>query len=77
MLREGAEGFKGALSAENYVTINWASPATATRDHADMDAKGTVVRVDERRHVRYHVGIPLGPMVPGGSNEHGTEDGSI
>ncbi len=59
MLREGPEGFKGGLSAANYVTITGASPATATRDLADMVAKGALVRVGERRHARYHIaGLP-------------------
>ena len=43
MLREGPEGFKGGLSAGNYSTITGASPATATRDLADMVAKGALL----------------------------------
>jgi Fic family protein len=61
MLREGPEGFKGGMSAGNYTTITGASPATATRDLADMVAKGALVREGELRHARYHVAIP-GPM---------------
>lgn len=59
MLREGPEGFKGGLSAGNYVTITGASPATATRDLADLVEKGALLRVGERRHARYHTGNPL------------------
>jgi Fic family protein len=55
MLREGPEGFKGGLSAGNYARITGASPATATRDLADLVARGALVRHGERRHARYHV----------------------
>ena len=41
-----------------------ASSATVTRDLADMIAKGALARVGERRHARYHVGIPLRPVAP-------------
>ena len=58
MLREGPKGFEGGLSAGNYVSISGASPATATRDLADMVAKGALVRHGERRHARYRVAIP-------------------
>jgi Fic family protein len=55
MLREGAKGFKGGLSAGNYMTIAGTSPATAARDLADMVDKGALVRYGERRHARYQV----------------------
>jgi Fic family protein len=64
MLREGPDGFKGGLSAGNYVSITGASPATATRDLADMVEKAALVRSGERRHARYAVGIPLRPVLP-------------
>ncbi len=57
MLREGPEGFQGGLSAGNYASITGASPATATRDLADLVEKGALLRVGERRHARYHVAI--------------------
>jgi Fic family protein len=53
MFREGPEGFKGGLSAGNYSTITGASPATTTRDLADLTAKGALVRTGERKHARY------------------------
>jgi Fic family protein len=53
MFREGADGFKGGLSAENYVAITKASRATATRDLADLVSKGALTRTGERRHTRY------------------------
>ena len=64
VLREGPEGFKGGLSAGNYIRITGTSSATATRDLADMVAKGALSRVGERRHVRYHLTIPLRPVPP-------------
>ena len=62
MLREGPEGFVGGLSAGNYMTITKASPATATRDLADLVAKGALKRHGGRRQARYHVAIPLKPV---------------
>ena len=40
MFKEGPEGFKGGLSAGKYSTITGASPATATRDLADLTEQG-------------------------------------
>jgi Fic family protein len=57
MFREGANGFKGGLSAENYVAITKASRATATRDLADLVAKGALTRTGERRHTRYELSM--------------------
>lgn len=53
IFREGPEGFKGGLSAGNYSTITGASPATTTRDLADLVEKGALFRTGERRHARY------------------------
>jgi Fic family protein len=57
MFREGIDGFKGGLSAENYVSITQASRATATRDLQDMVAKGALTRTGELRHTRYHLNL--------------------
>ena len=57
MFREGVEGFKGGLSAENYMAITGTSPATATRDLADLVVKGALTRMGERRHTRYWLNI--------------------
>lgn len=57
ILREGSEGFKGGLSASNYISITGASPATTTRDLTDLVAKGALVRKGEHRHARYFVAI--------------------
>lgn len=64
MLREGPEGFTGGLSGGKYAGITGASPATATRDLADMVAMGALTRVGERRHTRYHIAIALRPVSP-------------
>ncbi|MFZ0693017.1 MAG: Fic family protein [Alphaproteobacteria bacterium] len=64
MLREGPDGFEGGLSASKYIGITGASPATATRDLADLVAKHALIRAGERRHARYHIGIPLRPVSP-------------
>src|SRR5213078_3939446 len=55
VLREGPDGFKGGLSAGNYVSITGTSAATATRDLTDMVAKGALVRTGEHKHARYFI----------------------
>jgi len=57
MFREGIDGFKGGMSADNYITITGASRATATRDLQDLVAKGVLARTGELRHTRYHLNI--------------------
>src|SRR5260370_1226256 len=64
MFREGPDGFRGGLSAGNYVTITSASPATATRDLTDLLDKGVLLRAGERRHARYHLAIPARKVSP-------------
>ncbi|HKW15927.1 MAG TPA: Fic family protein [Terriglobales bacterium] len=59
MFKEGPEGFKGGMSAGKYGTITGASPATTTRDLADLTEKGALIREGERRHARYKLSIPL------------------
>ena len=59
MFKEGPEGFKGGLSAGKYTIITGASPATATRDLADLTEKGALVRTGELRHARYALPVPL------------------
>ena len=62
MFREGPEGFRGGLTAGKYSTITGASPATTTRDLADLVAKGALVREGERRHASYRLSAPLRPV---------------
>lgn len=57
MFREGIDGFKGGLSAENYISITQASRATATRDLQDLVEKGALTKTGELRHTRYHLNL--------------------
>jgi Fic family protein len=57
MFKEGLDGFKGGLSAENYITITGTSRATATRDLQDLVEKGALMRTGELRHTRYWIKI--------------------
>lgn len=54
MFREGAEGFKGGLSAEKYISITKTSRATATRDLQELVELGVFLRSGEKRHTRYY-----------------------
>jgi Fic family protein len=71
MFREGPEGFKGGLSAGKYRAITGASPATTTRDLADLTEKGALIRQGERRHARYKLSVPLRPVPHISLNERG------
>lgn len=57
MFREGLDGFKGGLSAENYISISKTSRATATRDLQDLVKKGAFAKTGELRHTRYWLAI--------------------
>ena len=57
MFQEGIDGFKGGLSAANYISIAKSSRATATRDLQDLVAKGALTSTGELRHTRYHLNI--------------------
>jgi Fic family protein len=71
MFREGPEGFKGGMSAGKYSTITAASPATTTRDLADLTEKGALIREGERRHARYKLNVPLRHVPHISVNERG------
>jgi Fic family protein len=58
MFREGPEGFKGGLSAENYIRITGASRATATRDLHDLVEKGAMLRQGALKSTRYFLNLP-------------------
>jgi len=58
MFKEGIDGFKGGLSAENYISISKTSRATATRDLQDLVALGALTKTGELRHTRYHLNLP-------------------
>lgn len=57
VLREGIDGFKGGLSAENYIRITQTSPATATRDLQGLVALGVLQKTGELKHTRYHLSL--------------------
>jgi Fic family protein len=59
MFRECIDGFKGGLSAENYISISKSSRATATRDLQDLVEKGALTRTGELRYTRYHLNIAV------------------
>ena len=58
LFREEPEGFKGGLSAGSYQTITGAPPATATRNLADLVAKGALKRTGQGRYTRYWLNVP-------------------
>ena len=58
MFREGIDGFKGGLSAENYIIITRTSRATATRDLQDLVSRGALTKTGELKHTRYHLNLP-------------------
>jgi Fic family protein len=60
--REGIDGFRGGLSAENYISITQASRATATRDLQDLVEKGALTKTGELRHTRYFLSIGEGSV---------------
>ena len=60
MAREGPDGFKGGLSAENYLAITGTSRATATRDLQDLVEMGALVRTGRLKGTRYRLAIQGG-----------------
>jgi Fic family protein len=56
MFREGPKGFKGGLSAENYIRIARTSRATATRDLQDLVKKCALTKTGELKSTRYYLG---------------------
>ncbi|UHG94910.1 Fic family protein [Spirosoma oryzicola] len=57
MFGEGLAGFKGGLSAENYIRIAKTSRATTTRDLAEMVELGALTKQGKLRHTRYYLPI--------------------
>ena len=57
IFKEGTAGFKGGLSAENYISITNISRATATRDLQQLVEIGALARTGERRHTRYSLSL--------------------
>jgi Fic family protein len=59
MFREGLGGFKGGLSADNYIRITHTSRATTTRDLQDLVEKKVLVRTGEHKSTRYYLNINI------------------
>lgn len=57
MFKEGLYGFKGGLSAENYIRIAKTSRATATRDLSEMIEMGSLRKTGKLKHTRYFLAI--------------------
>ncbi len=55
IFREGLDGFKGGLSAENYISITGVSRATATRDLQKLAECGAFTKKGERKGTRYYL----------------------
>ena len=58
MFRAGIDGFKGGLSAKNYISITGAPRTTVTRDLRDLVSKGGLIRTGQLKHTRYYLNIP-------------------
>lgn len=57
IFREGVNGFKGGLSAENYIRITGTTASTATRDLQKLVEQGALIRTGERKGTRYYLNI--------------------
>jgi Fic family protein len=58
LFKEGPDGFKGGLSAANYMTITDASRATTTRDLQELVAKEALVQTGQLKSTRYYLCLP-------------------
>ena len=58
MFKEGPRGFKGGLSAGNYINITRTTRQTATRDLGDLVRKGALIKKGEKRYARYYLNLP-------------------
>jgi len=58
----GPEGFKGGLSAANYMTITGTTSATTTRDLAALVDTGALTRTGANKATRYHLNIATTPL---------------
>ena len=57
IFREGISGFRGGLSADNYIKISGTTASTATRDLQKMVKMGALNRTGERKGTRYYLNI--------------------
>lgn len=67
LFQEEPDGLQGGLSAGNYQRITGTAASSATRDLADLVAKGALRRSGSRRHTRYWLDVPSFPA-PGEAN---------
>ena len=58
MFQEGIEGFKGGLSAQNYIAMTKTTKATATRDLQDLVEKAVLIKQGQLRYTRYYLNLP-------------------
>lgn len=57
VFKEGIEGFKGGLSADNYIRIAGTTASTATRDLQNLVEIGALVKTGKLKGTRYHLNI--------------------
>ena len=57
MFQEGPEGFKGGLSADNYLRITKTSRPTATRDLNELVRKNAFIKSGDKKYARYSLNI--------------------
>ena len=57
IFQEGLEGFKGGLSAENYLSITGTSRATTTRDLQDLVEKNILSKKGQLKSTRYYLNL--------------------
>ena len=55
LFKEGPDGFKGGLSAENYIRITNTSRATATRDLQELVAMQALSQEGKLKSTRYRL----------------------
>lgn len=65
MFSAGIDGFKGGLSAENYIKITSAPRTTVTRDLNDLVSKGALIKTGQLKYTRYYLNIS--GQAPGGT----------
>ncbi|MFP3011965.1 MAG: hypothetical protein ACEY3D_03065 [Rickettsia sp.] len=57
IFEEGVEGFKGGLSAKNYITITKISKATATRDLQELVEMQAFIKTGDLKGTRYSINV--------------------
>lgn len=57
IFEEGGEGFKGGLSAKNYLNITKTSKATATRDLQELVEMQAFIKTGELKATRYYINL--------------------